>query len=237
MADRESSFLSRWSRRKRDPDTEPEPSAEADKADEAQAAVPAPRGAAELDEEAGDPEVIAKLPDIESLDERSDFAPFMANGVPEILRRRALRKLWRLNPVFANLDGLNDYDEDFTDAAAVLSEIKTVYKVGKGMVREESVETTAEPATEETTEETTETEGDVVPEGTASPKDAPALAEAKVNPSADSIASDDEGEPVPVGESLLRPGEHGEAVDAVVRKTAAPPRRSAAARRWGEASE
>ena len=30
MTDRESSFLSRWSRRKRDPDIEPEPAAEAD---------------------------------------------------------------------------------------------------------------------------------------------------------------------------------------------------------------
>ena len=140
--------------------------------------------------------------------------------------------------VFANLDGLNDYDEDFTDAATVLSEIKTAYKVGKGMVGDESEETTAAPETEEPAG----AEGEVAPEPAepqriASPEDGPTLAEANMNPSADSIASDDKDEPVPVGESLPRPEEDGAAVDAVLRKPAAPPRRSAAARRWGESSE
>jgi hypothetical protein len=37
----------------------------------------------------------------------------MREGVPEALRNRALRKLWLSDPVLANLDGLNDYDEDF----------------------------------------------------------------------------------------------------------------------------
>ena len=82
-------------------------------------------------------DIISKLPDIDSLEEASDFTPFMAKGVPEVLRRRALRKLWRLNPVFANLDGLNDYDEDFTDAATLVEGVKTIYKVGKGMLSDE----------------------------------------------------------------------------------------------------
>ena len=30
--------------------------------------------------------------------------------MPEHLKQAALRKLWLSNPVFANLDGLNDYD-------------------------------------------------------------------------------------------------------------------------------
>jgi hypothetical protein len=33
------------------------------------------------------------------------------------LRQRALRKLWTTNPALAVLDGLNDYDLDYTDAA------------------------------------------------------------------------------------------------------------------------
>ena len=56
------------------------------------------------------------LPDIESLDAESDFTPFMQAGVPENLQRLALRKLWNSNPILANIDGLNDYDEDFKAA-------------------------------------------------------------------------------------------------------------------------
>ncbi len=53
------------------------------------------------------------LPDIESLDKDSDYTPFMQEGVPEALKKLALRALWRSDPVLANLDGLNDYDEDY----------------------------------------------------------------------------------------------------------------------------
>jgi hypothetical protein len=55
----------------------------------------------------------ADLPDIDTLDKDSDYTVFMREGVPEALRNRALRKLWLSDPVLANLDGLNDYDEDF----------------------------------------------------------------------------------------------------------------------------
>lgn len=57
--------------------------------------------------------------DIEKLEYESDFTVFMQDKVPEAVRRMALRKLWRSNPILANIDGLNDYDEDFTDATAV----------------------------------------------------------------------------------------------------------------------
>ncbi|MFZ1726103.1 MAG: DUF3306 domain-containing protein [Albidovulum sp.] len=63
-----------------------------------------------------------------------DFAAFMRSAVPERLRRRALRVLWRSNPVLANLDGLLDHDDDFTDAATVMPGLKTTYQVGKGML-------------------------------------------------------------------------------------------------------
>ncbi|MEE9194622.1 MAG: DUF3306 domain-containing protein, partial [Alphaproteobacteria bacterium] len=48
-----------------------------------------------------------------TLDKDSDYSVFMKEGVPEQLKKLALRKLWRSDPVFAVLDGLNDYDEDF----------------------------------------------------------------------------------------------------------------------------
>ena len=54
------------------------------------------------------------LPDIGSLTAESDFSLFMAQGVPAELRRRALRKLWSLDPQFLAADGLGDYVEDYT---------------------------------------------------------------------------------------------------------------------------
>ena len=56
----------------------------------------------------------------------------MKKNVPEHLKKRALRKLWLSNPIFANLDGMNEYDEDFTLATSALEEFATNYVVGKG---------------------------------------------------------------------------------------------------------
>jgi hypothetical protein len=53
------------------------------------------------------------LPSLEELDANSDYTPFLAKDVPEALARAALRKLWLSDPIFANLDGLNDYDLDY----------------------------------------------------------------------------------------------------------------------------
>lgn len=113
MAEQDEGFLRRWSRRKQkraggDRAPEGAPTAEAREAEET--SLPA---AASGGEEAPAAIEESELPDIESLDGESDYSPFMREGVPEMLRNRALRKLWRSNPVLANLDGLNDYDEDF----------------------------------------------------------------------------------------------------------------------------
>ncbi|MBD1549428.1 DUF3306 domain-containing protein [Roseibium aggregatum] len=61
------------------------------------------------------------LPDIDSLSYGSDFSAFLQKNVPEHLHRMALRKLWTSNPVLANVDGLNDYDLDYT-----ISEMKEI---------------------------------------------------------------------------------------------------------------
>ena len=58
----------------------------------------------------------------------------MRNGVPAELRRLALRRLWRSNPVFANLDGLNDYDEDYSALGIVAEQVSSLFQPGKGMV-------------------------------------------------------------------------------------------------------
>ncbi|EAQ26376.1 hypothetical protein ROS217_14406 [Roseovarius sp. 217] len=74
------------------------------------------------------------LPDPDTLQLGDDFRAFMGKAVPERLRRRALRRLWVSNPVLANIDGLVDYAEDYTDSAMVVPDMKTAYQVGKGML-------------------------------------------------------------------------------------------------------
>ncbi len=59
---------------------------------------------------------------------------FLEAELPRRLKTRALRALWRSNPVLACLDGLNDYDTDFTDAATCTPDLKTTYQVGKGLL-------------------------------------------------------------------------------------------------------
>ncbi|WP_430437150.1 DUF3306 domain-containing protein [Oceanibaculum nanhaiense] len=76
----------------------------------------------------------SELPDIDSLTAESDFTAFMRKGVPKTLQRKALRKLWASDPVLACLDGLNDYEEDFTDAATVIEGMKSSYQVGRGFL-------------------------------------------------------------------------------------------------------
>ena len=60
----------------------------------------------------------ADMPPLESLDKDSDYSVFMSPGVSEQLRTLALRKLFHL-PAFNITDGLNDYDEDYTQFAGL----------------------------------------------------------------------------------------------------------------------
>ncbi|RPG58386.1 MAG: DUF3306 domain-containing protein [Flavobacteriales bacterium TMED235] len=73
-----------------------------------------------------------KLPDPEKMKAGDDFKVFLTKTVPEHIKKRALRKLWVSNPVLANLDGMNEYDDDFTLATSALEEFATNYVVGKG---------------------------------------------------------------------------------------------------------
>lgn len=84
-----------------------------------------------------DAEILAELelPDPDTLKMGDDFSAFMAKAVPDRIRRRALRTLWRSNPVLANVDMLVDYGEDFTDSAMVVENMQTAYQVGKGMLK------------------------------------------------------------------------------------------------------
>lgn len=85
----------------------------------------------------------------EDLADAAEVRDFLSQQLPERLKRRALRRLWGTNPVLACRDGLNDYDEDYTDAAAG-GPVRTAYVVGKGMVAQFKtfVEPEKEPAAE-----------------------------------------------------------------------------------------
>ena len=111
-------------------------------------------------EERPDEEVLAELelPDPDTMKQGDDFSAFMAEAVPEKLRRRALRQLWRSNPVLANLDSLVDYGEDYTDAALVVENLQTAYQVGKGMLKH--IEALAEAAERAADAELAEVEGE-----------------------------------------------------------------------------
>lgn len=75
-----------------------------------------------------------ELPPIESLTAESDYSAFMRPDVPEALRQAALRKLWRSDPVYANLDGLLEYGEDYAaQYRAATGVAATVYRVLEGM--------------------------------------------------------------------------------------------------------
>lgn len=146
-----------WSRRKAQVEAEAEAQARAAEAAAraAQDAEQAQKSDAELCDELG-------LPDPDTLQPGDDFRAFMAKAVPDRLRRRALRRLWLSNPTLANLDGLIDYGEDFTDSARVFENMQTAYQVGKGMTahveemaRQAEAEANAaeQPQAEETPEE------------------------------------------------------------------------------------
>ncbi len=135
-------FLSRWARRKAEIRE-----AEAAEAIATEQAVVSDQPA-ELDDRnrPATEEEIAALPDPDKLEHGADFKPFLRPGVPQALRQRALRRIWRVNPAIGFLDGMNEYDLDYTDAATVVDNLKTAYQVGRGFVFPEEEETPAETA-------------------------------------------------------------------------------------------
>lgn len=144
------------------------------------------------------------LPDPDTMKEGDDFRAFLADAIPARLRTRALRRLWRVNPVLANLDGLIDYGEDYTDAARVVENLQTAYQVGKGMLarfEEEAEEQAAggqeEPLAADSPETEEVTASDEVPESTVvmmSSEDnhnAQQVSVGDATPASDQVAGDD----------------------------------------------
>ena len=110
------SFLSRWSRRKRqalrrEPDREPANS-------------PPPEAGAGNSSVATEPDIgaeeLARLPRIEDLTAHSDLMQFLRKGVPVALRNAALRRVWALDPKIRDYVGeARDYAYDWNAPAGV----------------------------------------------------------------------------------------------------------------------
>lgn len=236
--DKEEGFLSRWSQRKQAARA-PEPESETE--------VPTPDAAAESGEESGEEAVRPEdLPDVETLTAESDFSAFMKKGVPEPLKQRALRKLWRVDPAFKHICMLDDYNLDYTDAAMVVPNMKTLYQVGKGMV------VPVQEAVEKVTAATDEVAGKIAGAGEevpALPDESPE--ESHAEPSAESrpeaaVAEESEQMPQEEGEQEANPAEDRKrarnpgdplVASAPAQRRSAPRNqgRSALRRRWGEA--
>ena len=103
--------------------------AEAEAEEQAVLAAQSAAREAELAEKS-DEEILAalELPEPESLAQADDFKVFLTDQIPARIKTRALRHLWRANPVLACVDGLVDYGEDFTDAACVIEGLQTALR-------------------------------------------------------------------------------------------------------------
>ena len=118
MSGPDDTFLARWSRRK-------QAVKEAESAQEQAGDQPAPTGEAPPDAKTaveGEPpavEDMQSLPKIEELTAESDISAFLRKGVPDALRKAALRKAWSLDPTIRDFVGPAEYAWDFNNPASI----------------------------------------------------------------------------------------------------------------------
>jgi hypothetical protein len=138
-------LLSRWAERKaaaRRGEAVPEPADEARPDAEVPPIPQNAHGSGVGPEQARPPDATAAdddtpaLPSIDELNADSDYTVFLKEKVPEQLRRAALRKLWTSDPVLANLDGLNDYDENYNLTTTVIGVVQSAWQAGRGYADE-----------------------------------------------------------------------------------------------------
>jgi len=163
----EGGFLARWSRRKRESiagqveDSTAPADDDLGLASHAPSTADSPEAGTAEDPELAANRAAAEAIDIDSLTKDDDFTVFMRKGVPQALKNQALRKLWRTNPAFAVLDGLNDYDINFRTADKVLTTFQSAWEVGKGYAAK-AEEMAARAAEEEAAKEAARAEQELV---------------------------------------------------------------------------
>ena len=134
------SFISRWSKRKSRNNIKDNSEVKKDSLEQIKE-----KEASLVEEDEGeyedlnDDELLEKfkLPNPEKIKKEKGLDVFFKKGVPDRLRQIALRRVWKLNPIIRFADAeINDYHEDFTDAATVVEGMQTAYQVGKGYLSE-----------------------------------------------------------------------------------------------------
>lgn len=152
-------FLSRWSRRKQDVAREEQVArtAEQPEKDEKDSAATAAREASgqvarrnetpkqevESGEQAFD---LSKLPPLESIAQGADIRPFLAAGVPSVVRQAALRRFWASDPHVRGIVELAENTGDFTGA----SELPGFdFSAPSGDLKKMVAELTGKPAADE----------------------------------------------------------------------------------------
>ncbi len=147
--------------------------------------------------------------------------------------------------MFSHLDGMNDYDEDYTDAAMVVEGLKTAYQVGKGMISpdepekdelekdEAEKETADEAGTPKEKDEDAEEPSAAEAEGAGQPEERSDVEEQpqqalEDRPQTDALALD---QPLPQASE-----EAESALAAPAAKPVSKPSGSALRRRWGDQS-
>jgi len=150
------SFVSRWSRRKQQVLKEESQEKELSEVTDAEVVV---------DPEVLREEQLAKLnaltdedmPDLDTLDEDSDYSGFMSVNVSEGLRKMALKKLFQ-GKSFNIRDGLDEYDGDYTsfeklDPLTITSDMKHMIDVeAKRMLAKKEEQEEAERLLAETSD-------------------------------------------------------------------------------------
>lgn len=137
MAVKKEGFASRWSRRKQEVAQETDSVVEEIAVEEKIV----------IDEEMLAEQRLEKLntltdddmPDIETLNEDSDFSGFMSTGVSETLRKMALQKLFH-GKSYNVRDGLDEYDGDYTnfkklDPSVITCDMKHLIEVEAEKIR------------------------------------------------------------------------------------------------------
>lgn len=177
------SFMNRWSQRKRSQGEEPPaPTDETTPDATTEETDAAPTGAAALIP-GYDPQrpLDEQLPDPDTLGAGDDFRAFLLPGVGDLLKRRALRRMFKVGNYNVR-DGLNDYDDDYTTLKSLAPEAGE--RIRQWLRRDaEQAEPQAAPATPETAAETPD--ADEAPAGSPDDTDARAPADGETAAPAD----------------------------------------------------
>ncbi|MDJ0957747.1 MAG: DUF3306 domain-containing protein [Arenicellales bacterium] len=148
----EESFVGRWSRRKGQAKSDRSPPAQGKVQSEAK----------DLDEKKP-VKCDEDMPPVDSIDENSDVSDFFSQGVSEPLRKAALRKFFH-SPAFNIVDGLDDYDDDFTTFKAlgdiVTADMRHRMEVEKEREKEKAESELAHEGQEEPTDTVADDERD-----------------------------------------------------------------------------